>query len=149
MVQSKASTVAAYLKELSPERRKVMTAMRDLIRKNLPAGYQEKMSWGQVSYEIPLKRYPDTYNGQPLCYVGLAAQKNAYSLHLMALYQDPIKAEAFKRAFDKAGKRLDMGKSCVRFRSLDDLPLPAIGQEIAAVSVDAYLDWYRKARRKK
>jgi hypothetical protein len=145
---SKAPTVAAYLKELPPERRKVVSAMRRLIRDHLPAGYQEKMGWGVISYEVPLKRFPDTYNGQPLCYVGLAAHKSACSLYLMAVYQNPNMAAAFKQAFVKAGKKLDMGKSCVRFRSLDDLPLPAIGKTIAAVSVDEYLDWYQRSRKK-
>jgi uncharacterized protein YdhG (YjbR/CyaY superfamily) len=148
-VQSKAPTVAAYLKELPPERRKVMSAMRRLIRANLPRGYQERMSWGLISYEIPLARFPDTYNGHPLCYVGLAACKNSYSLYLMAVYQDPKKATAFKQAFAKAGKKLDMGKSCVRFRSLDDLPLDAVGNTIAAVPVDEYLGWYQRSRKKK
>jgi hypothetical protein len=148
-VQSKAPTVAAYLKELPPERRKVMSAMRRLIRANLPRGYQERMSWGLISYEIPLARFPDTYNGHPLCYVGLAACKNSYSLYVMAVYQNPKKAAAFKQAFVKADKKLDMGKSCVRFRSLDDLPLDAVGNTIAAVPVDEYLDWYQRSRTKK
>ena len=149
MATSKASTVAAYLKELPPERRKVMSAMRRLIRANLPRGYQERMSWGVISYQVPLERFPDTYNGHPLCYVGLAAHKNACSLYLMAVYQNPNKAAAFKQAFVKAGKKLDMGKSGVRFRSLDDLPLDAVGDTIAAVPVDAYLDWYQRSRKKK
>src|SRR5262245_1508455 len=144
MVQSKAPTVAGYLKELPPERRKVISTMRRLIRDNLPAGYQETMGFGIISYEIPLKRFPDTYNGRPLCYIGLAAQKNAYSLYLMAVYQDPKKAAALKQAFAKEGKKLDMGKSCVRFRSLDDLPLEAVAKSIAAVPVDAYVDWYQR-----
>jgi uncharacterized protein YdhG (YjbR/CyaY superfamily) len=149
MVQSKAATVAGYLKELPPERRKVVSTLRRLIRANLPRGYQERMSWGVISYEVPLKRFPDTYNGHPLTYVALAAQKNAYSLYLMAVYQDPNKAAALKQAFAKAGKKLDMGKSCVRFGSLDDLPLDAIADVVAATPVDDYLDGYQRSRKKK
>ena len=148
-MQSKAPTVAAYLKELPPERRKVMSAMRKLIRDHLPRGYQERMTFGMISYEIPLERYPDTYNGQPLCYVGLAAQKNAYSIYLMAVYQDPKKAAALEKGFARAGKKLDMGKSCVRFKQPDDLALDAVANAIASTPVDAYLDAYRKVRRKK
>jgi len=149
MVQSKAATVADYLKELPPERRKVVAALRRLIRAHLPRGYQERMSWGVISYQVPLKRFPDTYNGHPLTYVGLAARKNAYSLYLMAVYQNPNKAAELAQAFAKAGKKLDMGKSCVRFRSLDELPLDAIAQSVAAVPVDTYVDWYQRSRTKK
>ena len=76
MASSKATTVAAYLKGLPADRRKVVSAVRDVVLKNLPKGYREGMNWGHITYEVPLERYPDTYNGQPLCYVGLAAQKN-------------------------------------------------------------------------
>ncbi|SRR5258705_3273121 len=149
MVQSKAATVAGYLKELPPERRKVVSALRRLIRANLPRGYQERMSWGMISYEVPLERFPDTYNGHPLTCVALAARKNAYSLYLMAVYQDPEKVAALEQAFQKAGRKLDMGKSCVRFRSLDDLPLDAIADVVAGTPVDDYLDCYQRSRKKK
>lgn len=147
-MQSNAPTVAAYLKDLPPERRKIMTALRKLIKDNLPRGYQETMSFGLISYEIPLKRYPDTYNGRPLCYVGLAAQKNAYSLYLIGEYQNVKKRAALEAAFKKAGKKLDMGKSCLRFKTLDDLPLDAIGRAIASTSVDDYLEQYERAKKK-
>lgn len=152
MAPSKAPTVAAYLKELPPERRKVITSMRKLIRANLPRGYQEGMSWGVISYEIPLKRFAETHNGRPLMYVGLGALKNGYSIYLMAVYSDPRKAKALKQAFADAGKKLDMGKSCLHFRSPDALPLDVIADSIASVPVDAYVDWYQsfqKSRKKK
>jgi hypothetical protein len=139
MAMSKAATVSAYLADLPPERRKVLAAVRSVIRKNLPRGYKELMGYGMICYSVPLTRYPDTYNGQPLCYAALAAQKNYYALYLMSIYGDTPRSKAFRAAFGKAGKKLDMGKSCVRFRALDDLPLDVIGREIASTSVDAFI----------
>lgn len=148
MVMSKASTVAAYLAELPPERRKVMAAVRSVIRKNLPKGFRESTGYGMICYSVPLSRYPDTYNGQPLCYAALAAQKNYYAVYLTGVYGDPVKTKALKEAFKKAGKKIDMGKSCVRFRSLDNLPLDAIGQAIAGTPVDAFIARYEAVKGK-
>ena len=148
MVKSKAATVDEYLEELPPERRVVVAEVRRMILENLPDGYVESMNWGMISYEIPLERYPDTYNGQPLGYVALAAQKNNYSLYLMGVYQDSEQEEFIRDGFDKAGKRLDMGKSCVRFRKLDDVPLDVIAEIIASTSVDDYITRYEMARKK-
>src|SRR5262245_6029589 len=86
MAQSKATTVAAYLKEMSPAVREAISAVREGVGKNLPKGYVESMNWGMISYEIPLATYPKTYNGQPLAYAGLGAQKNYCSLYLMTVY---------------------------------------------------------------
>lgn len=142
------ATVAAYLAALPPERRAVVAAVRKLIRAHLPAGYVEVFRFGMITYEIPLARYPDTYNGQPLQYVALAAQKHAYSLYLMAAYMAPARARALERAFAATGKRFDMGKSCLRFRSLDGLPLDAIAAEVAATPVEEYLAMYEASRRR-
>lgn len=146
MTASGAATVESYLSELPPERRAVVAAVRDTIRRHLPAGYEESMSFGMVGYGVPLARYPRTYNGQPLAYVALAAQKSHYALYLMDAYQDPERAAWLQAAFARAGKKLDMGKSCVRFRQLDDLPLDAIGEFIAGRSVDAFIAHYEAAR---
>jgi hypothetical protein len=146
MPRSSAGTVAEYLKELPEERRKVVAALRKLILKNLPKGYQESVNWGMISYEVPLSRYPDTYNGQPLSYAALAAQKNYFALYLMNAYGQ---ADFLRSEFKKAGKKLDMGKSCIRFTSLDDLPLPAIGKVIASTPVDTYVAFHEKSRRSK
>ena len=146
MVQSAATTVDEYLGELPEDRREAIASVRKLIRKNLPRGYEEKMGFGMISYQIPLKRYPDTYNGQPLCYIGLAAQKNHLALYLMGVYGDPKQAAALKDAFAKAGKKLDMGKSCVRFKKADDLPLEAIGKIVAGTPPEAMIALYEKGR---
>ena len=147
MVSSPARTVAQYLASLPPDRRKVISAVRRTSRAHLPAGFRETMNWGMISYEIPLKRYPDTYNGQPLMYAALAAQKNNCALYLTCADQDKALANRVKAQFAKAGKRLDMGKSCLRFTSLDDLPLDVIGSVIASTTVAAYLARYEPSRR--
>ena len=147
MVSSPAKTVPQYLASLPAERRRVISAVRRVIRSNLPPGYQETMNWGMISYEIPLKRYPDTYNGQPLMYAALAAQKNNYAVYLTGTYQDPREAAWLRAQFAKAGKRLDTGKSCIRFTSLGALPLEVIGQVIARVPVDTYIARYEASRR--
>jgi Domain of unknown function (DU1801) len=148
MASSKATTVAAYLQSLPPDRRKVVSAVRNLVLENLPEGYREGMNWGHITYEIPLERYPATYNGQPLCYVGLAAQKNHYALYLMGAYADSKKGKQLASEFKKRGKKLDMGKSCLRFKSLDELPLDVIGATIAGTSVAEMIGYFEKSRRK-
>ena len=148
MAVSKAPTVTAYLTSLPPERRKVIAAVRSVIRKNLPAGYKESMGYGMICYSVPLSRYPGTYNGQPLCYAALAAQKGYCSLYLMGVYGDAAQAKAFREGFKKAGKKLDMGKSCVRFKTTDDLALDVIGRAIAATPVDDFIASYERAHRR-
>jgi len=142
MVSSKAATVKEYLAELPAERRAVIATVRRVILKNLPSGYQEVMRWGMINYEIPLKNYSETHNGQPLGYAALAAQKNNYSLYLMTVYGDGGLAAWFKEEFKKAGKKLNMGKSCVRFKKLDDIPLDVIGKLIAKVPSEKYIAIY-------
>jgi hypothetical protein len=146
MVSSKATTVASYLDELPPERRAVVATVRELVRRNLPAGYEETMRWGMITWEIPLARYPVTYNGQPLAYAALAAQKNNYALYLMNAHADPVHEDHLRRAYAAAGKRLDMGKSCLRFRRLDELVEGAVAAVIASTGVDDYVARYERAR---
>ena len=146
MAQSKARTPAAYLKELPVDRRREVARVRDMVRKHLPGGYREVMNWGMITYEVPLDRHPKTYNGQPLCFAGLAAQKNYLSLYFMPV--DASVLARLKAAFKQAGKKLDMGKSCIRFKHADDLPLDALGAEIAAVPVDKFVSYIEAARRR-
>ncbi|MFB3852625.1 MAG: DUF1801 domain-containing protein [Vicinamibacterales bacterium] len=140
------ATVKEYLAGLDSERRAVISAVRKLIRRHLPKGYRESMSWGMISYVIPLSRYPDTYNGRPLCYAALASQKNYCALYLMSVYSDPEQTAWLKKEFGKAGKKLDMGRSCLRFRKLDDLPLEAIAQVIAATPPETFIERVETAR---
>ena len=141
------STVAEYLSTLPSEQRGVMMQLRRLIRKYVPTGYEESVNWGAITYQVPLKRCPDTYNGQPLCYVAMAAQKNYFSLYLMNVYGNSSKKKQLESAFASAGKKLDMGKACVRFRALDDLPLDAVADIIASTPVDAYVAVYEQSRK--
>jgi len=146
MARSNAATVDEYLNELPEERRAIMAAVRDLIVRNLPAGYTESIGFGMICYGIPLERYPDTYNGQPLGYVALAAQKNYFALYLMCVYQDPEQEAWLRSEFSNAGKKLDMGKSCIRFRTLEDLPLEPIGTLIARTSPERLIALYEANR---
>jgi hypothetical protein len=139
MFQSKAKTVAAYLARLSAEHRATIGAVRRVIKRHLPTGYREAMNWGAITYEVPLAKYPTTYNGQPLCYVALAAQKAHLSLYLMAAYGSRALTRRLQDGFRKAGKRLDMGKACIRFRVLDDLALDAIADVIASTPMKQYI----------
>jgi hypothetical protein len=148
VVRSEAATVEEYLQELLPERKEVVSKVRDIILKNLPQGYSEAMRWGMISYEIPLEDYPETYNGQPLGYLALASQKQKISLYMMGVYQDAKQEAMLKEGFRKAGKKMDVGKSCVRFRKLDDLLLEVVGELIASTPPDKFIALYEKSREK-
>ena len=145
MVSSKAATVADYLSELPPERRAEIEAVRDALNAVMPAGFREGMGYGMIEWFIPLEDYPVTYNKQPLGYAALAAQKNAYSLYLNCLYATPGAAERFRAAWKGAGK-LDMGKSCIRFKRAGDLDLDLISREIASATPADLIAAYEAAR---
>ena len=149
MVQSKASTVDEYLDELPEDRRETIAAVRKVVKKHLPKGYKEAVSSGMIVYCVPLEKYPDTYNQQPLCYVALAAQKNHNALYLMGAYSDPKQEKKLKDGFKKAGKKLDMGKSCLRFKKVEDLPLDVIGDVVAAMPPEQLIAIHEKVRTKK
>lgn len=146
MVTSKAATVNEYLAELPPERREVIDRLRDALNAVMPAGYREGIGYGMIGWDVPLELYPDTYNKQPLAYAGLAAQKNSYSLYLTCAYADPARAERLRAAAAAMGRKLDMGKSCVRFKRVEDLPLDAICDEIASVTPVEFIRIYEEAR---
>ena len=99
-----------------------------------------------IAYSVPLERYPDTYNGHPLSYAAIASEKNYVSVHLMNIYSDADTQRWFVDSYRATGKRLDMGKSCVRFRKLDDLPLDLIGEAVARTPVDEWIRTYEAAR---
>ena len=146
MFNTRAKTPAQYIAMQPPDRRRELARVRQVVRRHLPAGYKEVINWGMISYEIPLKRFPATYNGQPLCFAGLAAQKRHLALYMMAAYGNPKHARALREAFKKAGKKLDMGRSCIRFQSADDLELGAIGRVIAGTPVNACIAFFEKSR---
>ncbi|MDB4913061.1 MAG: hypothetical protein JWM95_705 [Gemmatimonadetes bacterium] len=148
MAQSKATTVNAYLAEMPDAQREAISTVRALVLARLPEGYEEGMQHGMIHYYVPLTRFPETYNGHPLCYAGLAAQKNYCTIHLMGIYADAPSEKKLKAAFEKAGKTLNMGKACVRFNSAADLALDAIGDSIASMPVDDYVALYERSRLK-
>jgi hypothetical protein len=138
MVSSPAPTIAQYLASLPPERRAAVAAVRDVVRRNLPRGFAEGMQYGMIGWYVPRSRIPATYNGQPVTFAGLASQRQYMSLYLMSVYGDPATQRWFTAEWKKTGKKLDMGKSCLRFRSLDDLPLDLIGRVIARADFEAF-----------
>lgn len=146
MVSSAAQNPEAYLAELPAENRQEIAVVRDLILAHLPADYEEAMRWGMLSYEIPLRLYPHTYNGQPLNYIGLAAQKQKNSLYLMGVYADPAALQDLLEAYARSGLKADMGKSCLRFRTARDLPLEKIGELIGSVPPEKFIAMYEKSR---
>jgi hypothetical protein len=146
MVSSPATTVSAYLKALPPERRAALQKVRSVILENLAPGFEEGMQYGMIGYYIPLRRYPVTYNGQALAIAALAAQKQYLVVYLMSVYGDPATRRWFEKAYRDSGKKLDMGKSCVRFKTLDDLPVELVGEAIRRVTVEGYIDYYEKHR---
>ena len=139
-MRSEATSVEQYLSELPEDRRVTIEAVRETILQNLPEGYEEEMNWGMITYQIPLETYPDTYNGQPLMYAALASQKNHMAVYMMGIYMDEEAREEFETAYRATGKRFDVGKSCVRFRKLDDLPLPLIGESIAYMGAEEFVE---------
>ena len=145
-MRASASTVKEYLAELPQERREAIEAVRKVILKNLPEGYEEAMNWGMISYQVPLETYPHTYNKEPLMYAALASQKNHMAVYLTPIYMDEGASRAFEAAYRTTGKRYDTGKSCVRFRKLADLPLELIGESIASLPVGEFVERVKEAR---
>lgn len=146
MVRSDAESPGTYLAELSPERRETLARVREIILENLPEGYEEGMQFGMISYHVPLGRYPDTYNGRPLGVAALASQKNYLSLYLLGICYAPETERWFRERFAKGGKKLRMGKSCVRFEKLEDLPLDVIGEAIRRVPPEDLIETYEASR---
>jgi len=145
-MQSNATNIKSYLAELPEERRSAIQTVRQVILDNLPPGYEEVMNWGMITYQVPLQDYPDTYNGKPLMYAALASQKNHMSVYLTGIYMQESDRQAFEDAYRQTGKRFDVGKSCVRFRKLDDLPLELIGQSIAACPMPDFVNRVKSAQ---
>jgi hypothetical protein len=148
VVSSKAPTPEAYLNELPPERAAFVSRLRDLVNANLPAGYVERMSWGMIGWEVPLETYPGTYNGQPLVYAGLAAQKNYTALYLNCVYASEARAERLRAAWAAAGRKLDMGKSCLRFKGPEDVAEQVLAETIRSIPVERFIAEYEAGSRR-
>lgn len=146
-MRSSAASVADYIRSLSDERRTAIETVRRVVNDHLPPGYEEAMNWGMITWQVPLATFPDTYNGQPLMYAGLASQKRYMALHLMGIYTSRAARDAFEAAYRATGKRFDAGKACVRFRRLDDLPLDLVAGTIAALPAEELIRLAQAARR--
>ncbi len=147
MAATVANSVKTYLEFLPADRRTALSAVRDVIRAHLPKGYEECMFTGMIGYVVPHSIYPAGYHCNPklpLVYAWLENQKNHMSLHLMGIYGDTATAEWFQKAWKAAGKKLDMGKACVRFKKLEDVPLDVVGQVIARIPLKAYVERVEK-----
>lgn len=144
-MQSDAATVSEYLASLPDDRRPAIEAVRKTVKKSLPKGYVECMRWGMITYEVPLSTYPDTYNGQPLAYAAIASQKQHMAVYLMGIYGSESLRAQFEDEYRATGKRMDIGKSCVRFKKLDDLPLDVVGRAVAAVPLKDFLAMHDEA----
>lgn len=151
-MQSKAKTVKEYLAELPPERREAIQGVREVILKNLPQGYEETMQYGMIGYVVPHRLYPPGYHCDPklpLPFACLASQKNYMAIYFMHIYGDREAEAWFRKAYQASGKKLDMGKSCVRFKKLEDLPLEVIGKAAALTPVKKCIERYEKIRKGK
>jgi hypothetical protein len=142
------TTVAAYLAQIPAPRRKELERVRAVVRAHLPPGYEETLAAGMIVYEVPLARYADTYNGKALWYAALAAQKGYLTLHLMNVYGSAPLAEKLRAGFAAAGKKLDMGKACIRFKAADDLALDTIGALVASTPLERFVAVAQAARRR-
>jgi len=145
-MESNRQFVEEYLHEIPPDRREALEVVRQTILDHLPDGYVEAMNWGMITYEVPLEIEPDTDNGKPLMYAALASQKNHMAVYLNGIYGDDELTATFEDEYRATGKRMDVGKSCVRFRKLDDLPLELVGKAIAAFSVDDFVAMTERLR---
>ncbi|MBB3764479.1 DUF1801 domain-containing protein [Sphingomicrobium lutaoense] len=146
MVQSSARTVADYLARLPEDRRAVIADLRERINAAMPEGYREEMAFGMIGWTVPLDVSGPTYNGQPLGYVSLAAQKRHNALYLNCSYISKEAQARLEAAHEKAGLKLDMGKSCIRFKGADDLAWDAIAKEIASLTPGEFVAAAEKAR---
>ena len=146
---STAANADQYLAELPADRAEALGAVRETILANLPPGFAEIMDFGMPSYVVPLERYPDTYNGHPLMLAALAAQKRHLAVYLMGL--EGPDAEEFRRRYDasppgRAGHKLDLGRSCLRFTRIEEVPLQLVGDTVARHDVDAWIARYEATR---
>jgi len=149
MAMTSARTVTQYLRSLDPGRRKILSAVRKVVNDNLPEGYVEGVTYGIIAWSIPLSTFPDTYNGQPLCCAALAANRNYNTLHLMGAYGDSKQKAFLREEFEKRGKKFDMGQACLRFRTLDDLPLDVVGDVIRRTPAQALIAMHEAAHGRK
>ena len=143
-----ALTVNQWLASVPAERKDAINAVRDAVNEHLPQGYEETVDWGMLAWVVPLATLPNTHHGHRLMLAALGAHTKLMTIYLMSVYGDPKLRREFETAYKKTGKKLDMGGCCVHFKKLDDLPLDVVGNTIARVAVDQYVERYENARTK-
>lgn len=141
-------TVTQWLASVPAERKDAISAVRDAVNEHLPQGYEETVDWGMLAWVVPLATFPDTHNGRPLMLAALGAHTRLMTIYLMTVYGDSRIRKDFETAYKKTGKKLDIGGSCVHFKTLDDLPLDVVGNAIARVGIDQYVERYKESRAK-
>jgi hypothetical protein len=149
---STAKTADDYLANLPEDRRAALSVVRDVILKNLDKDYEEGMQYGMIGYYVPHRVYPAGYHcdpKQPLPFIALGSQKNYMTIHMMCLYMNDVQQEVFRKAWAKTGKKLDMGKACIRFKKIDDIALEVIGEAIKRVPAKLYISTIEKAMEKR
>ena len=146
MVSSDAATVEQYLAELPSERKQDIETLVSLVRKHLPKGFDEVMAWGMIGYQVPLEVSGPTYNKHPIGPVAIASQKNHISLYLLSIYASEQLTDEFKRRWQQSGKKLDMGKSCIRFKSLEQADLETIAWAVGLLDPVQFTRMYLAAR---
>jgi len=145
-LKSNAETVDQYLEELPEDRKEHIFKLVELVRANLPEGYEEAMEWGMITYQVPLATYPDTYNKKPLMYLAVANQKNHMALYLTCIYSDEEERKRFEERYRASGKKLNMGKSCLRFKKFEDLAVDVLAEQIASVPVRRRIEFEEACR---
>ncbi len=147
-MQSKATTVDQYLAELPEDRQKAISQLRKVIKKNMPKGFQETMGYGMIGYVVPHSKYPAGYHcnpKDPLPFMNVASQKNFIAVYHMGVYADPKLLKWFTDAHAKASpKKLDMGKSCMRYKKAEDIPYELIGELASKITVEDWIERYEK-----
>ena len=151
-MQSKANTPEQYLNQLPQDRKLVMTKLRDIILKNLPKGFEECISYGMLGYVVPHSMYPQGYHvnpSLPLPFISLASQKNNISLYHFGIYSDPDLMGWFVNEYpNHASNKLDMGKSCIRFKNIEKIPFDLIAQLCAKITPQLWIEKYEKVMKK-
>ncbi len=145
--KSPTRTPDAFLASLPSQIAAELREVRRVVRHHLPTGYQEAVRKNMIVWEVPLERYSDTYNGHPLWYAALAWEKRCLSLHLMPVYGSKPLQEKLEAGFKAAGKKLDMGKACIRFRAVKDLALDVVGEVVGSTPLDRWVEIAKSARR--
>ena len=144
----KASSVKEYIDALPEDRKKAITQLRKVIKKNLPKGFKEQLSYGMPGWVVPHSKYPSGYHCDPklpLPFLNIASQKNFVAVYHSGVYADPKLLKWFTNEFPKhSNRKLDMGKSCIRFKKMDDIPYELIGELASKVSMEDWIATYEK-----